>query len=73
VPPRHEQLAEIGDVVRAPAATAIEQEQYALAMEWLEQGRSIVWGQVLNLRSPVDRLRAVEPLSSIGLKPSPKN
>jgi tetratricopeptide (TPR) repeat protein len=58
---RHEQLAQIGDVVRAAAAAAIKQEEYALAMEWLEQGRSIVWGQVLSLRSPVDHLRAVEP------------
>jgi tetratricopeptide (TPR) repeat protein len=62
VPARHEQLAELGDVVRAAAAAAIEQDDYALALEWLEQGRSIVWGQVLNLRSPVDNVRAVDPV-----------
>jgi tetratricopeptide (TPR) repeat protein len=61
VPARHEQLAKIGDVVRTAAAAAIEQEEYALALEWLEQGRSVVWGQILHLRSPVDHLRAVEP------------
>lgn len=32
-----------------------------LAVEWLEQGRSIVWGQILNLRTPVDEVRAVRP------------
>jgi hypothetical protein len=30
-------------------------------LEWLEQGRSIVWGQLLQLRTPVDALHEVQP------------
>ncbi|TDL23540.1 hypothetical protein BD410DRAFT_787385 [Rickenella mellea] len=30
-----------------------------MALEWLEQGRSVVWGQLLRLRTPVDDLRDV--------------
>jgi hypothetical protein len=39
------------------AATA---EQYETALEWLEQGCSIVWNQLLSLRTPVDALRDVD-------------
>jgi hypothetical protein len=45
VPALHEQLAKIGGVVRTAAAAALEQAQYPLATEWLEQG------QVLKLRN----------------------
>jgi hypothetical protein len=31
-------------------------------VEWLEQGRSIIWGQLLNLRSPVDSLKEKYPV-----------
>lgn len=31
------------------------------ALGWLEQGRSIVWGQLLDFRSPVDELHTVDP------------
>lgn len=34
-------------------------EQYGLAVEWLEQGRSIIWSQLLQLRSPLDQLQKV--------------
>ena len=32
-----------------------------MAIEWLEQGRSIVWGQLLQLRNPVDDLKHEHP------------
>ena len=31
-----------------------------MAVEWLEEGRSLVWSQMLQLRSPVDELRLVK-------------
>jgi hypothetical protein len=58
---RHEQLIEVGEVARDAAAIAISFEQHEKALEWLEQGRSIVWNQILQLRTPVDELRIINP------------
>ncbi|KAG8760118.1 hypothetical protein FRC14_004006 [Serendipita sp. 396] len=58
---RHQQLAQIGGIVRDVAAIAISLDQRDKALEWLEQGRFIVWTQILQLRTPVDQLRDVEP------------
>jgi tetratricopeptide (TPR) repeat protein len=58
---RHGHLARIGGIARDAAAVAIRHEQYDKALEWLEQGRSIVWNQILQLRTPVDELRSVNP------------
>jgi tetratricopeptide (TPR) repeat protein len=58
---RHHHLVKIGGIARDAAAAAISFEQYDKALEWLEQGRSIVWTQILQLRTPVDRLRDVNP------------
>jgi tetratricopeptide (TPR) repeat protein len=56
---RHQYLAQIGGMAREAASAAISLEQYGKALEWLEQGRSIVWTQILQLRTPVDQLREV--------------
>ncbi|KAG8814395.1 hypothetical protein FRC19_001779 [Serendipita sp. 401] len=61
IPDRHQHLVEIGGIVRDAAAIAIVLDEFDMALEWLEQGRSIVWNQILQLRTPVDELRAVEP------------
>ncbi|KAL6306590.1 CHAT domain-containing protein [Sparassis latifolia] len=58
---RHHELKNAGQVIRDAAAAAIESENYNLAIEWLEQGRSVVWNQVLQLRTPVDNLSAAYP------------
>ncbi|PVF91180.1 hypothetical protein CPB86DRAFT_878650 [Serendipita vermifera] len=58
---RHQQLVRIGGIARDAAAAAITAEQYEKALEWLEQGRSIVWTQILRLRTPVDQLQEVDP------------
>ncbi|PVG03703.1 hypothetical protein CPB86DRAFT_869573 [Serendipita vermifera] len=58
---RHQHLIKIGGVVRNAAAAAISLENYDKALEWLEQGRSIVWTQILQLRTPIDRLRELNP------------
>ncbi|KAG8690682.1 hypothetical protein FRC11_009859 [Ceratobasidium sp. 423] len=47
----------IGDLALEAAGVAIGEQEYSLALEWLEQGRSIVWSQTLQLRSPIDDLR----------------
>lgn len=60
IPARHRELATMGDISSEAAAAAISAEQYETALEWLEQGRSIVWGQLHHLRTPVDALRDVE-------------
>lgn len=36
-------------------------EQYETALEWLKQGCSIVWDQLLSLRTLIDALHAVDP------------
>ncbi|CAA7270857.1 unnamed protein product [Cyclocybe aegerita] len=56
---RHKELANKGDDAPKAAVAAIEMGEYGTALEWLEQGRSVVWGQLLQLRSPVDHLRSV--------------
>jgi hypothetical protein len=51
------------------AATAISVNNYSLAIEWLEQGRSVLWGQILHLRTPlVDDLRTSHPELAVKLK-----
>jgi hypothetical protein len=58
---RHYHLFKAGEVVRNAVAAAIAAEQYDTATEWLEQGRSIVWGQLLQLRNPVNHLQDKHP------------
>jgi hypothetical protein len=58
---RHRLILEAGLVVRDAAAAAIGAHKWSTAVEWLEQGRSIIWGQILNLRTPVDDLRKHHP------------
>ncbi|KAG9074205.1 hypothetical protein FRC06_010858, partial [Ceratobasidium sp. 370] len=59
---RHEQLTRWVGILATEAATAaIELGHYDLAIEWLEQGRSVVWGQTLQLRTPYDELYAIHP------------
>ncbi|KAJ7208314.1 TPR-like protein, partial [Mycena pura] len=54
---RHHLLSQAGQVVRDAASAAIAVHDYQKAVEWLDQGRSIIWGQLLSLRTPVDELR----------------
>ncbi|KAG8817399.1 hypothetical protein FRC17_011248, partial [Serendipita sp. 399] len=57
----HQHLARMGAIAQDAAAAAISLHQFDRAVEWLEQGRSIVWTQILQLRTPVDQLRDVDP------------
>ncbi|KIJ41386.1 hypothetical protein M422DRAFT_255581 [Sphaerobolus stellatus SS14] len=58
---RYQELSDIGSVINAAAAMAITSGNLTLALEWLEEGRSIVWGQILQLHTPVDELHLKYP------------
>jgi hypothetical protein len=58
---RHHHLLEAGQVVRDAASAVIAVHDYKKAVEWLDQGRSVIWGQLLHLRTPVDELRKRHP------------
>ncbi|PPQ74134.1 hypothetical protein CVT26_007177 [Gymnopilus dilepis] len=53
---RHELLTELSAIPTTAAAAALSVYQPSKALEWLEAGRCIVWGQINELRSPVDEL-----------------
>ena len=54
-------LQHISDVSTLAAACAFKLGKINLALEWLEQGRCVVWGQINDLRTPIDVLRAKHP------------
>ncbi|KAJ7090654.1 CHAT domain-containing protein [Mycena epipterygia] len=58
---RHHCLLQAGQVVRDAASAAIAVHDYQKAVEWLDQGRSVIWSQLLNLRAPVNELRKSHP------------
>ncbi|KAJ6564423.1 hypothetical protein B0H19DRAFT_1067975 [Mycena capillaripes] len=58
---RYHKISKAGQIVRLGVGVAIANHQFRKAIEWSEQGRSIIWSQMLNLRSPVDLLRASHP------------
>ncbi|THU80551.1 TPR-like protein [Dendrothele bispora CBS 962.96] len=58
---RYEELPEIGRTINAAAAMAISVGDLPRAVEWLEEGRSIVWKQILQLRTPLDELHQQDP------------
>ncbi|KAG8681352.1 hypothetical protein FRC09_017547 [Ceratobasidium sp. 395] len=58
---RYRDISTLGDSVAEAIVTAIELENYDLALEWFEQGRAVVWKQTLHLRTPIDRLRDIAP------------
>lgn len=65
---RYEKLSKIDSVAAEAVAVAIGSGEYNIALEWLEEGRSIVWKQMLQLRTPIDGLAAVNPALATELK-----
>ena len=55
---RHTDLINISSLTTSAASAAFSQGDIEKALEWLEQGRCLVWGQLNQLRTPLDRLRA---------------
>ncbi|KAG6373193.1 hypothetical protein JVT61DRAFT_6813 [Boletus reticuloceps] len=58
---RFSELRQGADVVREAAAAALDFGLPETAVEWLEQGRSIVWGGLLQLRSTHEELSSAYP------------
>ncbi|KAF8680042.1 TPR-like protein [Rhizoctonia solani] len=58
---RYYDLLPTQDLAVRAASAAILSSEYALALEWLEHARCVVWNQSLMLRSPVDILQASHP------------
>ncbi|KAF8209496.1 CHAT domain-containing protein [Mycena galopus ATCC 62051] len=58
---RHHQILRAGLLVRNAASASISAGQPERGVEWLEQGRSIIWSQFLNLRTPLDALQQKLP------------
>ena len=55
---RHSKLiVYISNLSTTAAAAAQSFGRYETAVEWLEQGRCLVWSQINNLRTPLDNLR----------------
>lgn len=58
---RHKAIVLIDNIPLEAAAVAIKCAEYITAIEWLEQGRAIVWGQMLHLRTPINELTLYHP------------
>ncbi|KIK53343.1 hypothetical protein GYMLUDRAFT_49355 [Collybiopsis luxurians FD-317 M1] len=54
---RYSWIPNIRECVNGAVATAIEVGNLELALEWFERGRCVVWGQILQRRTPLDKLR----------------
>ena len=58
---RHNNLIEISTLSTSAAAVAFASGETGLALEWLEQGRCLVWSQLNDLRTPFDTLQSYDP------------
>ncbi|KAF8810864.1 hypothetical protein BYT27DRAFT_7253320 [Phlegmacium glaucopus] len=58
---RHTNLHDYSDLVASAVATALHFNKADLALEWLEQGRCLVWNQLNQLRTPIDNLSMKNP------------
>ncbi len=58
---REEQLAQLAGLAADAAARAVLDGRPGLAVELLEQGRSVLWNQALSLRSDLSRLAEEAP------------
>ncbi|KAF6759267.1 CHAT domain-containing protein [Ephemerocybe angulata] len=54
---RYTQLQDSSGIPLQAASAALTLKRVYKALEWLEQGRCLVWGQLNNLRTPLDDLR----------------
>lgn len=65
---RYNNILDVGGICARAVAAAIDMKDYQSALEWLEEGRSIVWKQMLQLRAPLDDLSTVHPTLATQLK-----
>lgn len=65
---RYNNIADVDNISREAVAAAIAQQDFESALEWSEQGHSIVWRQMLQLRTPVDDLATMNPALAAELR-----
>ncbi|KAF8552255.1 hypothetical protein OG21DRAFT_1416447 [Imleria badia] len=65
---RYSELGRGANLVREAAAAVLDSGLPETAVEWLEQGRSIVWGELFQLRSAYEELSSVHPEHSRRLR-----
>ncbi|QRV97363.1 CHAT domain protein [Ceratobasidium sp. AG-Ba] len=65
---RHDTMVTVRDLAAQAASWAISVNLLELALEWLEQGRSVVWGQTLQLRTPFEDLHLAYPELALRLQ-----
>ncbi|KAF8600149.1 hypothetical protein BDV93DRAFT_448075 [Ceratobasidium sp. AG-I] len=65
---RYGDIQDVGSICAKAVATAITMKDYQSALEWIEEGRSIVWRQIMQLRAPVDDIASVNPILAAELK-----
>ncbi|TFY63032.1 hypothetical protein EVG20_g6492 [Dentipellis fragilis] len=58
---RYEKLSVVGETVNEAVAFAIGAGEMDMAIQWLEEGRCVVWSQILQLRTPLDDLKKIDP------------
>jgi tetratricopeptide (TPR) repeat protein len=58
---RYASIEVISEAIGDAVAAAVDADDLACAVEWMEQGRCITWAQTLQLRTPIDELRALAP------------
>ena len=57
----HHEIISAGTVVSDAISAAIKCGKFDTAVEWLEQGHSIIWGELLQFSTPVDNLWKIQP------------
>ncbi|KZT64127.1 hypothetical protein DAEQUDRAFT_51580 [Daedalea quercina L-15889] len=65
---QYEDLVRWNHEANHATSVAIRLGEFNKAIEWLEQGRSVVWNQLLELRSPLDDLKSAHPATYAKLK-----
>ncbi|KAF8187324.1 CHAT domain-containing protein [Mycena galopus ATCC 62051] len=58
---RYKEVSQIGGIIRAAVAAAITSANIEQALEWLEEGNAIIWAQILQLRTSLDKLELQHP------------
>ncbi|CAE6464695.1 unnamed protein product [Rhizoctonia solani] len=58
---RYDEIKKLKNMVLEAVAVAIDSKDYFLALQWIEEGRSIVWNQLLQLRTPLRTLADARP------------
>ncbi|KAG9074960.1 hypothetical protein FRC06_010357, partial [Ceratobasidium sp. 370] len=57
---RYKNVPLIDNLAMEAAVTAVISERFDLALEWLEEGRAVVWSQLLQLRDPFDEVSSID-------------